>query len=84
MAGAEGFKIDLTIETINKFISSENISSMLQDHLKGKKSEIDYINGAICKLAKKHNLQVPVNTTITSIIKALEIVATENKMINFL
>ena len=84
VAAAEGFKIDISMETINKFISSENISSMLQDHLKGKKSEIDYINGAIGRLAKKHNLQVPVNTTITSIIKALEIVTTEKKMINFL
>ena len=84
VAAAEGFKIDITVETINKFITSENISSMLQDHLKGKKSEIDFINGAICKLAQKHNLSIPVNMTITNTIKALEIVMTENKMINSL
>jgi 2-dehydropantoate 2-reductase len=45
---------------------------MLQDVLKGKKTEIDSINGYIVHLARKHSLSVPVNETLYALIKALE------------
>ncbi len=52
--------------------TSVNTSSMLQDVLKGKKTEIDSINGYIVRLARKHSLPVPVNETLYALIKALE------------
>jgi len=52
--------------------TSMNTSSMLQDVLKGKKTEIDSINGYIVRLARKHSIPVPVNETMLSLIKALE------------
>lgn len=52
--------------------TAENISSMLQDVLKKKRTEIDFINGAIVKSGKKLNIPTPVNELITSIIKAIE------------
>lgn len=52
--------------------TSLNTSSMLQDILKGKKTEIDSINGYIVRLAKKHSLSVPVNETMYALIKTLE------------
>jgi 2-dehydropantoate 2-reductase len=52
--------------------TSLNTSSMLQDVLKGKKTEIDSINGHIVRLARKHSLSVPVNETLYALIKALE------------
>lgn len=52
--------------------TSMNTSSMLQDVLKGKKTEIDSINGHIVRLARNHSIPAPVNETLYSLIKALE------------
>ncbi|MBU0634785.1 MAG: 2-dehydropantoate 2-reductase [Candidatus Omnitrophica bacterium] len=52
--------------------TSANISSMLQDVLKKKKTEIDYINGAIVRQAKSFNLPAPANLMLTNFIKTIE------------
>lgn len=52
--------------------TSENKNSMLQDILKGKKTEIDYINGRIVKYAYELNIKVPINETLTYLVKGLE------------
>ncbi|MBI3032931.1 2-dehydropantoate 2-reductase [Candidatus Woesearchaeota archaeon] len=52
--------------------TSNNKSSMLQDIERGKKTEIDYINGKFVELAKKHHLQAPLNTALVTLIKTLE------------
>jgi len=53
-------------------ISSENTSSMLQDVLKGKRTEIDSINGYVVSTAKKHGLRVPVNEALYAMVKSVE------------
>jgi len=52
--------------------TASNTSSMLQDFLHNRKTEIDFINGAIVKEAKKLGIQVPVNETITRLIRTLD------------
>jgi 2-dehydropantoate 2-reductase len=52
--------------------TSENKNSMLQDVLKGKNTEIDYINGRIVKYAQELGIRVPINETLTYLIKGLE------------
>lgn len=52
--------------------TSGNINSMLQDVLKKRKTEIDFINGAIVREGKKLNISTPVNQVITNLIKAVE------------
>lgn len=49
-----------------------NVASMLQDVLKRRKTEIDYINGAIVKEAGRLNIEVPVNRLLTNLVKTLE------------
>lgn len=56
----------------NKIRCYHNFSSMCQDILKRKKTEIDFLNGEIVKLGKKHNISTPVNQTITRLVKFLE------------
>lgn len=51
-----------------------NISSMLQDAQKGKKTEIDFINGAIVKKAQTLGLAVPYNEAVTYLVKAIKTV----------
>ena len=46
--------------------------SMFLDFLNKKKSEIDYINGAVVSLSKKKGFSAPYNETLTEIIKTKE------------
>jgi len=39
--------------------------------LRGAPTELDAINGAIVRLADEKNLQVPVNRTVSSLVKAI-------------
>ncbi|ADD79955.1 2-dehydropantoate 2-reductase [Candidatus Riesia pediculicola] len=59
-----------TIDVIDS--TSKNFSSMYQDLLNRKKSEIDYINGYVIKRAKHFQIKVPENELLFSQIKKLE------------
>lgn len=52
--------------------TAKHYPSMYYDIKAGKKTEIDALNGAIVKLAKEKGLNVPINETITNMIKAKE------------
>ncbi len=54
------------------FATGENKSSMLQDILNNRRTEIDTINGAIVKEGKKYLVETPVNLVLTNLVKALE------------
>ncbi|MDD1753923.1 MAG: hypothetical protein LUQ38_12650, partial [Methanotrichaceae archaeon] len=49
-----------------------NTSSMLQDVLNGKQTEIASINGYVIKLADKHAIPVPINNTLFALVKVME------------
>jgi len=74
VADKEGVDVGIdSIETINKAIKgSKNLSSMHQDLLKGKKTEIDYLNGVVVELGKKYGIKCPVNEGLIMIIKGME------------
>jgi 2-dehydropantoate 2-reductase len=48
-----------------------NISSMLQDVLRGAPTEIEAINGAIVRLGKQGGVETPVNRVVWSLVKAI-------------
>lgn len=52
--------------------TAANQSSMLQDILHGRSTEIDAINGAIVREGERHGVPVPVNRTLTLLVRALE------------
>lgn len=52
--------------------TGENKNSMLQDILKGKPTEIDFINGKIVEYSKRLNIKTPVNNLLTILVKGLE------------
>lgn len=52
--------------------TSANTSSMLQDVLRGRRTEIDSINGYVVRLAKKHDIGATVNEALFSLVKTLE------------
>ena len=49
-----------------------NISSMLQDIMNKKRTEIDYINGVIVRYGRELNIRTPTNEVLYDLIKALE------------
>lgn len=53
-------------------LTATNKSSMLQDMLNKKKSEVDFISGAIVREGKKLGVQTPVNTVLTNLVKTKE------------
>lgn len=53
-------------------ITKDNKSSMLQDIEKGRKTEIDYLNGAVVKYGNKHNYKPIYNEILWKMIKTLE------------
>jgi 2-dehydropantoate 2-reductase len=49
-----------------------NIASMLQDVLKTKLTEIDFINGAIVREGRALGIPTPVNLTLTSLVQVIQ------------
>lgn len=71
---AEGitFPKDLEQKVDEKISSYTNFSSMYQDIMKGKKTEIDFLNGKVVELGRKHSIPTPVNETLVGLTKFME------------
>lgn len=72
------------VDTLENFVRSQNCfrrfyadkltakASMLQDLEKGKKTEVDMINGFVVEQGKKYGVPTPYNETAVKIIKGIE------------
>ena len=62
------------LEMFNRIVNSRqtNKSSMAFDVLKNRKTEIDFISGAVSKIGKKHGIKTPLNDLMYNIIKIKE------------
>ena len=70
---AMGF--DVKLEDVLKDVlikTAKNKSSMLQDVERGKRTEIDFINGAIIRKAEELGIDVPYNKALYSLVKGVE------------
>ncbi|HDN78893.1 MAG TPA: 2-dehydropantoate 2-reductase [Chloroflexi bacterium] len=52
--------------------TAANRSSMLQDVLRGARTEIDVINGAVVKEGERLGVPTPINRTLVALVKAIE------------
>jgi 2-dehydropantoate 2-reductase len=52
--------------------TASNMSSMLQDVLKQRRTEVDYINGAVVRLGETLGIPTPVNKTLANLVKTIE------------
>jgi 2-dehydropantoate 2-reductase len=52
--------------------TAANFNSMFQDVLAGRRTEIDFINGAVAREAELLGVSAPVNRTLSLLIKAME------------
>ena len=75
VAAAEGLAIleeealELVFSVAEK--TAANTSSMLQDVLRGKETEIEAINGYLVREAKKHRIALPVNEALYGMVKSI-------------
>ncbi|HDI42371.1 MAG TPA: 2-dehydropantoate 2-reductase [Candidatus Bathyarchaeota archaeon] len=53
-------------------LTAKNKSSMLQDVERGRRTEIDAINGAIVRIGKQYGVDTPVNETLVAAVKGIE------------
>ncbi|HOU36921.1 MAG TPA: 2-dehydropantoate 2-reductase [Candidatus Omnitrophota bacterium] len=52
--------------------TATNVSSMLQDVLRRKRTEIDFINGVIVRFGQELGISVPANAMLVSLVKVIE------------
>lgn len=52
--------------------TASNVSSMLQDVLRKKRTEIDFINGVIVRLGQELGIPTPVNALLVDLVKTIE------------
>lgn len=74
VGSAEGivFEADLKESLDKEILRYTNFSSMCQDLMNGKKTEIDFLNGKMVELGRKHQISTPINETLVSLIETLE------------
>ena len=72
-ADAHGAKAEDFVALIDRvFAGARTIASMRQDLMKGRKTEIDHMNGAVAALGAKYGVRCPVNAAMTTMIRYLE------------
>ena len=74
VARCENISISTPLENVENvcLATAANISSMLQDVRRKRKTEIDAINGAIITKARHYTLSAPVNTYLVQRVKEIE------------
>ena len=75
VARAEGISVpDSVLETIRTIPTSMSgqFSSTAQDLMRGKRTEIDFLNGEIVKRASRLGIDVPINRTLALLVKSAE------------
>ena len=76
VAGRKGIRLPYAdaVEEVEEACraSKPNFSSMLQDILKRRQTEVDFINGAVVREGEKLGVETPVNRILTALVKTLE------------
>jgi 2-dehydropantoate 2-reductase len=78
VARAAGVELDagdtkeVLLQITGKGGTGSNRSGMLVDVLNKRKTEIDFINGAVVRLGAEHGIPTPINKTLVAAVKGLE------------
>ncbi len=66
LSAAQHFEVEAAFNAAKNVceLTAQNYSSMLQDHKKGNRTEIDYMTGYLLQLAHEFNIPCPANTEV--------------------
>jgi 2-dehydropantoate 2-reductase len=70
--GSDDEVLKRTLLTVISHIGKKARNSILQDHLKGRRSEVDFLNGLVVKKGQEVGIPTPLNQAITSITLQIE------------
>jgi len=73
---------NMITEVFDPRMSGNHLPSMVQDMENGRKTEIDYLNGAIVSKGEQHDIPVPINRMITHFIKMMEEIRDKKRIEN--
>jgi len=62
---------ELMLDKVNADVGLDITVTVLQDHLKGRYSEVDQINGYVAGESEKRGLKAPVNRAVTEITRRI-------------
>jgi 2-dehydropantoate 2-reductase len=82
LMAAMGFNIENIVGSVKEVIikTANNKSSMLQDIERGKKTEIDFINGAIAQKGLELGIDTTMNRLILNLVKGVEVANAKHAM----
>jgi 2-dehydropantoate 2-reductase len=61
-----------SLTTLLSHIGKEALNCIYQDHLKGRRTETEFLNGLVVKKGQEVNIQTPLNEVIASMTKQIE------------
>jgi 2-dehydropantoate 2-reductase len=61
--------------------TAANRNSMLQDLERGRRTEIDFINGAISRLGKQLSIETPWNDAVVGILQGFEALSRDREIL---
>jgi 2-dehydropantoate 2-reductase len=64
--------LEKNLKTLFSTIGKESRCAVFQDHMKRRRSEVDYLNGIVAKKGKAANVPTPYNDAITSLTRQIE------------
>jgi len=82
---AKAQSIEVNMNTVFDMIElsctqhSDHISSMLQDLLSGRRTEVDALNGAVVDIAKRIGVETPLNDTLATLLRLAELSHKRNR-----
>jgi 2-dehydropantoate 2-reductase len=87
IAGAEGVRLPWNahdkyleyLKSVQMPATAGYHSSMLQDISRGRRTEIDFLNGAVVRLGASHHIPTPSNTCINRLVQFRETFAKERR-----
>lgn len=82
VAKADGvtFEEDFIALIDRVFAGARTIASMQQDLMKGRKTEIDHMNGAVADFGRKFGVACPVNDAMATMIRYLELQSNDGRV----
>jgi len=74
VAAAEGVALEpsLAEEIASAAASYPNLSSMCQDVVRGRRTEIGFLNGRVSELGRRHGVPTPVNDVMIALVRFME------------